>query len=159
MSITRFRHCLVAVVSLILSACVSNSSSHGAKVPSQYCDSYFAYDMCARDHNGDGAVDFMYFQDTGEVFMAMPDFQIEDVTGRPFHQCIQVMDGAMQSAASGLLSIRDDTSNLAKTQIKSRLLFSYSRYMSRVNRCHGTNLAADEGAFGEGVFGETDPDF
>lgn len=109
--------------------------------------------MCARDHNGDGSVDFMYFEDTDEVFMAMPGFDAPQVTARPVHRCIQPMDEPMQNAASALLSIQPDTSSLTKTKIKTRLLLNYSRYIADVNRCHGIELAAEEDDFGEGILG------
>lgn len=150
MSLFNCRTVSVLTLSLFLVACASKQTLPMAAGQTEYCDRYFAYEMCVRDHNRDGKVDFMYFADTQEVFMAMPGFDDTNTTGRPAHRCIQPMDAAMQNTASDLLTINGDTGAMDKAKIKSRLLLSYSRYVAKVNRCHGTELAAEESAFGEG---------
>jgi len=140
----------VLTYSLFLAACAGNQTQPVVAGPAEYCDRYFAYEMCVRDHNRDGKVDFMFFADTEEVFMAMQGFDDTNITGHPVHRCIQPMDAAMQNVASALLTINSDTGAMEKAKIKSRLLLSYSRYVADINRCHGTELAAEESAFGEG---------
>ncbi|BFM14772.1 hypothetical protein R50073_09550 [Maricurvus nonylphenolicus] len=98
-------------------------------------------------------MDFMFFADTDEVFMAMPGFEEPEKTGKPAHRCIQSMDKPMQGAANALLAIGNDTSNMTKTRIKTRLLLSYSRYMPEVNRCNGNQLAVEDDPFGDESFG------
>lgn len=160
-----------ATLSVLLSACASPLTTHSkpdadhrsSELTDTFCDSYFIYAMCARDINHDDLADFMYFEDTGEIFMqtdeiaartsgiipaAIPADWGSDLT---VHKCAQTMDEELQHAASLLFTINGKTGALRKTQIKSQLILSYSRYMGRINRCNSGSLAmpSTEDSFGD----------
>jgi hypothetical protein len=132
----------------------------------KYCDSFMAYDMCAVDISHSGDVDMIYFEDTNEVFMVNPASDDTLWSALPLHECVQSMDGNMQSASNDLLTITDDTGMLTKTKMKARLMLSYSKYMNEIRRCKSTDnmeLVADNSYgdtssdiddFGEDTFGE-----
>ncbi len=167
----RFYLLATATLTLLLSACAPHQSSslgpanEGLKpaLTDTFCDSYFVYSMCARDIDHDGLADFMYFEDTREIFMQTDEVatQTSSVTSTELpenwgqdlaiHKCAQTMDEELQNAASSLFTIHDKTGALRKTQIKSRLILSYSRYMSQINRCNSGNLAmpSTEDSFGD----------
>lgn len=152
---------------LLLSACsnqrlaetpveLPTESAQKAVTESSYCDNYFVYQMCAQDINEDGQVDYMYFNDSKEIFMQSAELaarsartpweqlNIEAASG--MHRCVQTMDNELQQAASALLTINEDTGAFTKTKIKTRLMLSYGRYMGDINRCHYSDddMAIDE---------------
>lgn len=124
---------------LFLSACSSQSVKEDKEKPpiasNTYCDSYFVYDMCAEDIDRNGEIDFMYFQDTDEIFMTNPHFPTANLPPKPLHRCIQSMDEGMIIAGTRLLTINDDTNGIEKTQIKSRLLMEFIKAQGRMGTC------------------------
>ena len=90
----KLSHLIFACCSLLLAACSSAPQNAGSQTPQplsqQFCDSYFIYNMCARDVDADGEVDLMYFTDTNEIFMLWPDTDIEPIEELSAHRCMQV---------------------------------------------------------------------
>ena len=145
-----------AAIIAFLSGCVSHQASD-AKLAiqpnSEYCDSYLSYPMCAKDVDGNGEVDFMYFNDSMEIFMVMADYLGAEFEGLTYHECTQEMDESLQRISSELLYITEDTSSLERSAIQARLMLNYSRYIAKVSSCHDPNYASDEG-FGDEDFEE-----
>ena len=127
------------LIVLFLSACSSqNTKQENEELPlanNIYCDSYFIYDMCAEDIDRNGEIDFMYFQDTDEIFMKNPRFPLESLPPKPLHRCVQSMDEGMIIAGTRLLTITDDTNGIEAAQIKSRLLMQFIKAQGRMETC------------------------
>ena len=127
---------LLIIALVIISGCSQHKTqSPAAPANMRYCDSYFVYNMCAEDQNGDGIVDYLYFEDSREIFMLSPDLPASKINGLGTHRCVQEMDKAMQRASSRLLLIDEHTSQLQRTRVKSALFTNYIRYLGRINAC------------------------
>ena len=148
-----------------------------AQSQAQYCGDYMSYAMCVRDIDRDGEVDLIYFADTREIFMIAPGYDRgelkiaehhhdslprEEYGGLGIHRCLQPMDNAMRNASSQLLELSDDAGLLRRTQVKSRLLLNYARYLPAINRCMGSDNTANSGLAnssstdGDDTFGDED---
>ena len=131
------------LLTILLSACASSPTPDPLNAANTlFCDNYFIYAMCAKDLDGNGEVDIMYFEDTNEVFMAqntnpqgLPD---------PFsqHRCMQVMDDSLQKASNALLGLTENSSSIQRTKIKTRMILNYSRYLSTINSCNDPDYVA-----------------
>ncbi|MGI1678052.1 MAG: hypothetical protein K6L75_04925 [Cellvibrionaceae bacterium] len=130
----------VASISL-LTFLVSSCSTRTAKIDKalntkEYCDRYFVYRMCAKDFDGDGIVDGMYFEDSNDIFMYRETEKKLVENYHPFHICAQVMDQKLTDASSALLGINEDTSRLKRSELKSSIFVNYMRYASAINQCN-----------------------
>ena len=136
---------LFALLNLValLSACAGIShqpdSTLQSPVTDLYCDRYFSYQMCAKDSDGNGDVDYMYFQDTGEIFMHKEGIKEAFSTTLAFHACAQTMNQAILNTSSKLLYINEETSLLKKTSLKSKLILDYASYLPKINQCNNVN--------------------
>ena len=152
--------CLAATV--LLASCAGNPAANMASsmIPTElYCDNYFVYKMCVRDLDHDGEADLMYFKDTNEIFMLSEDHRQQALATMPQHRCIQTMDTDMRQASSELLLLNQQSGELHKLQLKSRLMLQYSRFLPAINRCmSGNNIAkshsGDDDSFGSEDFEE-----
>lgn len=117
-----------------LAACSSTDFEGQRPVSAQYCDNFMIYDMCARDINRDGEVDFVYFTDTNEVFMYRQGLRRfpQDLDR---HRCAQEMDPDLIATTSRLFYIDGDTSFLEKQDIRGAMMIKYIAYMPRVSAC------------------------
>ncbi|MGH1470180.1 MAG: hypothetical protein ACRBCS_03245 [Cellvibrionaceae bacterium] len=102
----------------------------------EYCDRYFVYQMCAKDFNGDGIVDGMYFEDSKDIFMYREAEKKLVAQYHSFHVCAQIMDEKLTNASSALLTIDDNTSLLKRSELKSSIFVNYMRYANDINRCN-----------------------
>jgi len=138
---------------LLVSACSSNKQAlpQDSQV---FCDHYFIYSMCVKDLTGNGEVDIMYFADTNETFMFWRDTANFIPDDYPFHKCVQLGDESLRTISSRLLQVNnnlDDSPEIEASRIKTQLLLSYSRYSTRVNRCHNPNWEEGGDSFGDEV--------
>lgn len=108
-----------------------------------YCDKYLMYDMCARDQNRDGIVDFVYFTDSEEIFMFREGVQERYRGNMAVHRCAQVMDDNLVATTSRVFYVDDDTSFLEKQDIKGAMMIKYIAYMPEVTAC---NMRHDQAA-------------
>jgi len=134
------------VLAMVLLSCSSSSFDGERPVSANYCDKFMIYDMCARDTNRDGVVDFVYFEDTSEVFMYRGGMggRIPGNLGR--HQCAMEMDEDLVATTSRLFYIDDQTTFLEKQDIRGSMMIKYIAYMPRVTAC---NMRAEQAAEGD----------
>lgn len=121
---------------LLLSACGSFSIDGLRPVNALYCDNFLIYDMCARDTNRDGVVDFVYFSDTREVFMYRSDWEGEFPDQHGTHRCAMAMDEDLVVTTSRLFYIDEDTTYLEKQDIRGAMMIKYIAYMPEVSACN-----------------------
>lgn len=108
------------------------------------------YDMCAKDVNDDRQADFLYFDDTKEIFMIAEEFQDQTFAGLTRHKCLQILNDSIRDTSTAILNLPDDVSRLRRSQLKSRLLAKYAYYLPTINRCMGEEDLDD--GFGESDF-------
>ncbi|MFN3163326.1 MAG: hypothetical protein ACE37N_07560 [Pseudohongiellaceae bacterium] len=134
---------LSLVLVMVLGSCAGSLGGDARPVSANYCDNFMIYDMCARDTNRDGVVDFVYFEDTQEVFMYRPGMgrRIPRNLGR--HQCAMEMDEDLVATTSRLLYIDDETPFFEKQDIRGSMMIKYIAYMPRVTAC---NMRAEQAA-------------
>lgn len=136
---------VLLLIPIILLGCAQVPKIPATELASEYCMD-FIYPMCVRDASDDGIVDYMYFYDTNEVFMA--DRSWLESTTKTFkeHRCYMDMDDNIRKNSSKLLTINSDTSALHKVQLKSSLMLSYAKYLPKINTCMGydQDLPADD---------------
>lgn len=108
-----------------------------------YCDNYLMYDMCARDTDSDGIVDYVYFTDSEEIFMFREGVQDSYRGDRSIHRCMQIMDESLVATTSRVFYVDDDTSFLERQDIKGAMMVKYIAYMPEVTAC---NLRAEQAA-------------
>ena len=121
---------------LCLGACASIPVDSSNPVATLYCDNFLIYDMCAQDVDGDGIVEWVYFEDTNEIFLVRDGIDAPLPTELAAHRCMQKMDDAIVQNTSQLFYISDETNYIERADIKSALMFSYVGYMPRVMRCN-----------------------
>lgn len=124
--------------------------SHTSEPRSLYCDSFMIYDMCAQDVDGDREVDFLYFDDTKEIFMITEQYQGQSFPGLTRHKCQQILNDSIRNTSTTILNLPEDASRLRRSQLKSRLLASYAYYLPTINKCMGEEELDD--GFGESDF-------
>lgn len=145
---------------LLLGACAApapreeaSAETPAAQTPeprSLYCDSFMIYDMCAQDVDGDREVDFLYFDDTKEIFMITEQYQDQTFPGLIRHKCLQILNDGIRNTSTTILNLPDDASRLRRSQLKSRLLAGYAYYLPTINKCMGEEELDDD--FGESDF-------
>lgn len=100
-----------------------------------YCDRFLIYDMCSRDIDEDGVLEFVYFEDDMQIFMyregAQPMFPDE----MPVHVCAQPMDEELVATTSRVFYVNDETGIIEKTDIKGAMMLKYIAYLPRVASC------------------------
>ena len=85
------RFALVSLSLLSLTACGFWGGTGEFPVTSLYCDNFLIYRLCARDMDNDGVVEFVYFQESEEVFMWRPGARDEIPADMKIHKCAQPM--------------------------------------------------------------------
>jgi hypothetical protein len=134
------RTLLLGAIALSTSACYY--SYDGRRLANNhYCDSFMIYDMCAVDPNRDGRVDFVYFEDTDEVFMFSEGGLARKPASRPMHRCAQQMEEDLVEITSRLFYVDEDTSALEKNDIRGAMMIRYFAKLPEVTAC---NLRAEQ---------------
>ena len=134
-----FRVAVLLSACLILSSCSSINFAN-PPVNSLYCDNFLIYEMCARDSNRDGIVDYTYFQDSKEIFMYRERLPRRIPAGLGVHRCARAMDEDLVATTSRVFYIEDSTSLLEKTDIRGAMMIKYIAQMPEVTAC---NMRAD----------------
>ncbi len=144
MSARSYRYWLYwTFASLLLAGC---STPQLTEQPNTlYCDRFMIYEMCALDLTHNGEVDMLYFADTLETFMYWEDTSALIPSDYPYHECVQPGDEEIRKLGSRLLHIEEDTHGMQVSNIKTRLLLSYTRYMPEVKRCNNPEWAEADG--------------
>ena len=131
---------LLALVSavMLINACSVSGMGPLARV---YCDNFLVYDMCAQDLDGDGVVEYVYFEDSLDVFMfrAGADQEIPEEHG--LHRCALPMDESLVATTSRVFQVTDETSYIEKQDIRGAMMIKYIAYMPGVTAC---NLRAEQ---------------
>jgi len=144
----RFVPIILLLSLLLLSAC-ANQRQNTAAVTNLYCDRYLLYRMCTLDATANGRADFIYFEDSQEIFLFDPDtttFIPENLT---MHHCAQSMDTALLNATSLLLTVNDTMSFFERSEIKNKIFYHYMRYLPRVNRCNNEKNDSEDTDFSD----------
>lgn len=130
---------MLVLYSTLLVAC-SNLDTEGLQPASfNYCDNFLIYDMCARDTNRDGVVDYVYFTDSEEIFMFREGADRRFPADLLVHECAQMMDDDLVATTSRLLFIDEETGYLERQDIRGAMMIKYIAYMPEVTACNMRN--------------------
>lgn len=124
---------VVTVIAVLCTGCVS-TSRHARPPGVHSCESFFIYVLCVTDANSDGSVDYMYFDDTREIFMydGSPDNHLLSVM--PLHRCAIPMDRDSQAVSSRLLY--EDLGLAERLALKGNLIRNYRSAQAAVDACY-----------------------
>ncbi len=141
-----FRRCIHARLSTLLGCTVLIASCTGTSIGqrpanSLYCDNFLIYEMCARDTNRDGIVEYVYFDDSKEIFMYRDELPRRLPAEIDVHRCARAMDDSLVETTSRMFYIDESTSLLQKTDIRGALMIKYIAWMPEVTAC---NMRADQ---------------
>ena len=126
---------IVLLSLLALSACGLGAA--GVRpTTSLYCDNFLLYTLCARDMNQDGIVDFVYFEESEEVFMWREGARDDVPADMKFHQCAEVMDAELVATTNRVFFVDDDTSYLERQDIRGGMMIKYITRLPRVAACN-----------------------
>lgn len=106
-----------------------------------FCDNFLVYKMCARDMNRDGVVEFVYFEESEEVFMWREGARDTIPDDMVMHQCARVMDEDLVVTTSRVFYVDDDTPFLERTDIRGAMMIKYMAKLPEVAAC---NMRADQ---------------
>ncbi|MFT7471680.1 MAG: hypothetical protein ACI8XU_001576 [Kiritimatiellia bacterium] len=133
---------IIALLSgyLLLAGC-STANLANRPVNDLYCDNFVFYEMCARDSNRDGIVDYTYFQESKEIFMYRDRLPRRIPTGFGVHRCAMPMEEDLITTTSRVFYIDDSSSLLEKTDIRGAMMLKYMTKLPEVTAC---NMRADQ---------------
>ena len=131
---------IVLLSLLALTACGLGASGARPTI-SLYCDNFLIYKMCARDMDRDGIVDFVYFEESEEVFMWREGARADVPADMKFHQCAEVMDAELVATTNRVFFVDDETSYLERQDIRGGMMIKYITALPRVVAC---KLRADQ---------------
>lgn len=125
---------------LLLAAC-STANLADRPVNDLYCDNFVLYEMCARDSNRDGIVDYTYFQESKEIFMYRDRLPRRIPAGFGVHRCAMPMEEDLITTTSRVFYIDESSSLLEKTDIRGAMMLKYMTKLPEVTAC---NMRADQ---------------
>ena len=133
---------LIALLSgyLLLVGC-STANLADRPVNDLYCDNFVLYEMCARDSNRDGVVDYTYFQESKEIFMYRDRLPRRISAGFGMHRCAMPMEEDLIATTSRVFYIDDSSSMLEKTDIRGAMMLKYTTKLPEVTAC---NMRAEQ---------------
>lgn len=137
---SRVRCLLLLALLVSLNGCLSVDEYLNPK-NSLYCDNFLVYDMCVRDMDRDGVAEFIYFEDSQEVFLYSEDALAQLPGNLGVHYCARVMDPDLVATTSRMLFIDDETSFMERSDIRGSLLLRYMTLMPDVAAC---NMAREQ---------------
>ncbi len=126
--------------SVFLASCAGNYLGE-RPVNSLYCDNFVLYEMCARDSNRDGIVDYTYFEETKEIFMYRNRLPRRIPTGFGVHRCAMPMEEDLVVTTSRVFHIDESSSLLEKTDIRGAMMLKYMAKLPEVTAC---NMRAEQ---------------
>ena len=131
-----FRSGYIFLLALCLAGCVSTSDLE--RPPGeQRCESFFIYILCVNDFDRDGLVDFMYFDDTRDIFMYEPSMLEVVSSVMPLHPCAIPMSASTREASSQLL-YDDELGMAGRLALKGKLISNYRSAQPAVDACHSS---------------------
>lgn len=150
-----FRSLVIVFIAYLLVACSHQPQVNDA-VTNLYCARYLLYRMCALDVSGNGQTDFLYFEDSEQIFLFDENKLNKVPNYLTLHECAQSMDPPLIDATSALLTVNDEMSFFRRSEIKNKIFYHYMRYVPRINRCKNDladsqDLMAEEDDFGFGL--------
>ena len=110
---------------------------------SLYCENFLIYDMCAQDLNGDGVVEYVYFEDTKNVFMYREGTDVDIPRDLSLHPCAQLMDEELIATTSRVFYVNEETTYLERQDIRGAMMLKYVSYMPRVVTCNLQNAQVE----------------
>jgi hypothetical protein len=130
----------------LLSACLLLVGCSGANLAARpvnnlYCDNFVLYEICARDSNRDGIVDYTYFQESKEIFMYRDRLPRRIPAGFGVHRCAMPMEEDLIATTSRVFFIDDLSSLLEKTDIRGAMMLKYMTKLPEVTAC---NMRAEQ---------------
>ncbi|MFK8041644.1 hypothetical protein [Congregibacter sp.] len=100
----------------------------------EHCESFFIYVLCISDLDIDGKVDYMYFDDTREIFM-YADTMLDQLNAvLPLHACAVPMSETTRELSSQLL-YSNDIGLSARLAVKAKLAVSYRAAQPAIDAC------------------------
>lgn len=122
-------------LSLLLASC-SSANLADRPVNNLYCDNFVLYEMCARDSNRDGIVDYTYFQESKEIFMYRNRLPRRIPAGFGVHRCAMPMEEDLIATTSRVFYIDDSSSLLERTDIRGAMMLKYMSKLPEVTACN-----------------------
>lgn len=127
------RHSTILLLVLWLGACASTPDD--VRPPGkEHCESFFIYVLCISDLDTDGQADYMYFEDTREIFMYADDMLSQLNNLLPLHACAIPMSESTREYSSQLV-YSEDLSLSARLTVKARLAVNYRAAQPAVDAC------------------------
>ena len=118
----------------MLAGCAT--TPEGSRPPGeQRCESFFIYVLCVADLDRDRLVDYMYFDDTREIFMFAQSMHDALKGILPFHRCAIPMGNDTRKVSSTLL-YGGDLSFTEKLALKGRLIKNYRAAQPAISACN-----------------------
>lgn len=118
---------------LLLLSCASTDGP--ARLGTLRCERFFVYSLCVSDLDRDGRVDFMYFDDSREIFMYADEERAALDGLLPFHDCAIPMSTSTREYSSALL-YGSDLPLSERLALKGRLLRNYRDAQPAVEACN-----------------------
>jgi len=135
---------VLVVLSLLVVVSACTLSIFGARpVSSLYCENFLIYDMCSQDLDGDGVVEYVYFEDSRDVFIYRKGTDAEIPTDLVLHPCAQPMDEELIATTSRVFYVNEETTYLEKQDIRGAMMLKYISYIPRVAACNLRNERAE----------------
>lgn len=126
---------IVLLSLLALTACGLGTAGV-SPTTSLYCDNFLFYTMCARDMDHDGIVDFVYFEESEEVFMWREGARDDVPADMKFHQCAEVMDAELVATTNRVFFVDENTSYLERQDIRGGMMIKYITKLPWVAACN-----------------------
>ena len=110
------RRLILLALGLLVASCVSYPSGE-KPTNSLYCDNFMVYEMCVTDLNGDGEIEFVYFEGSQQAFMFRPGALRRLPKSLSMHRCAAEMDEEMVRTTSRMFYI-DESTTLRRSPIR-----------------------------------------
>jgi hypothetical protein len=132
---------IVLLIACLLLAGCSGTNLANRPANNLYCDNFILYEMCARDSNRDGIVDYTYFQESKEIFMYRDRLPRRIPAGFGVHRCAMPMEEDLIVTTSRVFYIDESSSLLEKTDIRGAMMLKYMTKLPEVTAC---NMRAEQ---------------
>ena len=126
--------CIYALLlSVVLAGCAV--TPRGERPPGeQGCDAFFIYVLCVADLDRNGSVDYMFFDDTLEIFMYHEPMLTELRDVLPLHPCAIPMNETVRDYSSQLLYA--ELSLAQRLGVQGKLITEYRASQAAVDACY-----------------------
>lgn len=123
------------ILSLLLGLAGCGSNSPKEAVGKLACESFLIYDLCIHDLTGDGVVDYMYFDDTKEIFMYRQGMEAQVSAVMAMHRCAIPMTEPALKNSSELLYLEERGLG-TEMVLKGKLVSNYLQVKSQIDACY-----------------------